>query len=224
MMPIQRLVPAILTDNKYHLEQMVRIAAGWASWIQFDIMDGAFVPSRSISVDDIASVRPVFAWEVHLMVDKPRDYIESCRRAGARRVIFHFEAVKDPLPEIDFIHHLGMEAGLAINPDTSISVIDDVLADAIDLLLFMSVYPGYYGRPFIPQTLPRIKEMHTRYPDLTIGIDGGIKAGNIREAALAGADEICVGSAVFGTGDAVASYRQLLEMAHAGWMAREHQS
>jgi ribulose-phosphate 3-epimerase len=140
--------------------------------------------------------------------------------AGAKRVIFHYESVASPLDMAKDIQSMGIEAGLAFNPDTPVSVINKTISDNLDLVLLMSVYPGYYGKPFLPDTLDKIKGIRSRFPDLTIGLDGGIKQDNIRDAARAGADEICVGSAILGSKNPVESYQKLLELANKGWQER----
>jgi ribulose-phosphate 3-epimerase len=219
-MAVRRVIPAILTDDTAVLKRMVLLAQGFAPWVQFDIMDGLFVPSHSLNIDDIAHLNPQFEWEAHLMVRTPSKYIEGFMLAGAKRVIFHYESVASPLDMAKDIQSMGIEAGLAFNPDTPVSVINKTISDNLDLVLLMSVYPGYYGKPFLPDTLDKIKGIRSRFPDLTIGLDGGIKQDNIRDAARAGADEICVGSAILGSKNPVESYQKLLELANKGWQER----
>jgi ribulose-phosphate 3-epimerase len=220
MMAVQRVVPAILTDDVATLERMVRLAEGFAPWVQFDIMDGLFVPSRSLGIADIMRLSPQFAWEAHLMVRNASNYIDGFVLAGAKRIIFHYESVANPVVKARYIRSLGIEVGMAINPDTPVSTVNKMISDNFDLVLLMSVYPGYYGKPFLPGTLDKIKEIHARFPDLSIGIDGGIKEDNIQNAARAGADEICVGSAILGSKHPAESYQKLYELAKKGWQER----
>ncbi len=207
-----RVVPAILTDDAAALSDMAEQAEKFTNYLQIDIMDGAFVPSKSITAKQIAALSLKAAWEAHIMVKNPQDYLEDFKKAGAKRVIFHFEATKQ-LPEaFDIANTLKLPVGLAINPDTRVeSVIPYV--DKMDCLLFLSVNPGFYGSPFIPEVLKKIKKFRSLHPDMETGIDGGIKESNIAEVAQTGVDYICVGSAVFMQDDPAASYRRLSELA-----------
>jgi ribulose-phosphate 3-epimerase len=214
---MRRLVPAILTDKPQALASMVRQAEAFTSWVQFDIMDGLFVPSRSISSDDIAALRPQFDYAVHLMVRHPDSLIELFSLAGACRLTFHYEASDDVPGAIKHIKSLGMEAGLALNPETPTLVINDALAAELDVLLLLSVHPATTGGPLSPKRWTRLPALRRRYPNLKIGMDGGIKAGNIKQVAEAGVDEICVGSAVFGAPSPSEAYNELIALAEAGW-------
>ncbi len=217
MSPVRRVVPAILTDNAADLERMVRQAEEFAPWVQFDIMDGLFVPSKSIFGAEIAAAKPGFKHDVHLMAYHPESYFADFRLAGARRLTIHYEASYQAAGWAAYIKGLGLEAGLALNPETPAEDVTAELAAHVDALLLLSVNPGYYGRPFIPDVLEKAKELRRVYPKLTIGIDGGIKAQNIADVARAGVDEICVGSAVFGAPAPAIAYRELLALAEQGW-------
>ena len=216
-MSIRRVVPAILTDEQWALESMVRRAEGLTSWVQFDIMDGLFVPPQSVNSTQIAAVKPDFEFDVHLMVRHPESYFQAFRLAGARRLTFHFEACLHPDEWLKYIRGLGMECGLAINPGTPVTEITKSIAGELDILLLLSVDPGYYGRPFIPEVLDNAKDLKKEYPGLRLGMDGGIKAENITAIAAEGVDEICVGSAIFGAPDPAAAYHALEKQAEAGW-------
>jgi len=218
MAKLRRVVPAILADSPHALETMVRRAEGFAGWVQIDIMDGVFVPSRSVTSEDIASLAPGFDWEAHLMVREPEKLIEGFHLAGATKIIVHYEAVKVlPGDIVEHITSLGMAAGMAINPETPVSVLRDDLVSKLDGILFLSVHPGFYGAKFLPEVLDKIKEFRRLYPDVAIGIDGGIKEGNIARVAEAGVDEICVGSAIFVQPNPSESYKRLQKLAREGW-------
>ncbi|MCL1885371.1 MAG: ribulose-phosphate 3-epimerase [Dehalococcoidia bacterium] len=209
-----RVVPAVLTDKTEHLERMLRQSEFFTDWVQVDIMDGLFVPSRSISVAEIAATKTGISWEAHLMVQKPMEYIDSLAAAGAKRVLVHYEAVKEEAQNIaGRITATGMDAGLVLNPETQISVLSDGLLAQLDSVLFMAVHPGYYGAKFIPEVLDKINSFRRFYPDMNVGIDGGVKPDNIAKIALSGANEICVGSAVFAQEDPAAAYHKLTELA-----------
>jgi ribulose-phosphate 3-epimerase len=216
-MGIRRVVPAILTEDYRALERMVRQAELFTSWVQFDIMDGLFVPPQSVNSSEIAAVKPDFEFDVHLMVRHPESYFESFRLAGARRITMHFEACVHPRDWLMYVKKLGLEAGLAINPETPAEEITPSIAEQSDMLLLLSVHPGYYGKPFIPEVLDKLKELRREYPGMRIGMDGGIKAENITRVAAAGVDEICVGSAIFAAADPAEAFKRLNSLAEKGW-------
>ena len=209
-----RIVPAILTADTSTLTRMVREAETFTDFVQFDVMDGKFVPSNSVSCEDIAKLKTKLKWEAHLMVLRPEDCLEDFKRAGAKKIVFHYEATPSPEKVIKAIRKLGMQAGLALNPETPISAIKS-LVKQVDSVLFLSVNPGFYGAQFIPEVLGKIVEFRKAYPKIEIGIDGGIKESNIAQAARSSVDVICVGSAIFLKPDPAASYRRLVELATA---------
>ncbi len=207
-----RLVPAILTEDPKTLETMIRVTETFTDYVQVDVMDGQFVPSRSISWADMEGLSVTLKWEVHLMVRHPEEYLEGFRRAGAQRAIFHYEAGQSPQKVIAAARALGLEAGLAVNPETPVSAILS-LVDDLDNVLFLSVNPGFYGSQFIPEVMAKIIELRRLRPEIEIGIDGGIKEANITEVARSGVNAICVGSAVFVQPQPAESYRRLLSLA-----------
>jgi ribulose-phosphate 3-epimerase len=209
-----RILPAILTDNPAELEKLVRQTESFTDTAQFDIMDGQFVPSHSVSCQDIAGLKTKLHWEAHLMVLRPEDCIDDFKRAGAEKIVFHFEATPSPEKTIQSIRKLGLQAGLAVNPETPISAFSP-LVEQVDSVLFLAVHPGFYGAKFIPEVLDKIVEFRKAYPKTEIGIDGGIKESNVAQIARTGLDVICVGSAIFREADPPASYRRLVELATA---------
>ncbi len=210
-----RVVPAILTDDPNALEVMVRQAETFASYVQFDIMDGKFVPTRSITCEHLVGLPMKLSWEVHLMIQHPEDYLEGFKQAGARKVVFHYEATPSPQKVISLVRGLGMGVGLAVNPETAVSAILP-LAGEIDSVLFLSVHPGFYGSKFIPEVLDKMAEFRSAHPTVEIGIDGGIKEGNIVQVAQAGADVIYVGSAIFMQPQPDESFRHLSALVGGG--------
>ena len=205
-------VPAILTDDPKALETIVRQTETFTSYAQFDIMDGQFVPSRSITCEHIAGLATKLNWEAHLMVLHPETYLEDFQRAGAQKIIFHYEATSSPQEVISQIRNLGMSAGLAINPETPISTITPLTSE-VDSVLFLAVNPGFWGAKFIPEVLEKIAAFRSAQPNLEIGIDGGIKEGNIAQIARTGVDVIYIGSAIFLQPEPGESYRRLLALA-----------
>jgi ribulose-phosphate 3-epimerase len=202
------VVPAVLTDNPQSLKDMLESAETFTDFVQIDIMDGLFVPSKSITAADISSVRIGINWEAHLMVNNPECYIQDFVSAGARQIIFHYEATKSHEKIIDMIHGAGLKAGVAINPDTGISVLAPFI-NKLDSVLFMSVIPGYYGSKFIPEVLDKIIDFRKKYPNVHTGIDGGIKENNIATVSETGVNSICVGSAVFCQDSPAQSFKRL---------------
>ncbi len=208
MTSTSRVVPAILTDDPAALEKMVRQAETFADYAQIDIMDGQFVPSRSIRARDMAVLRTPLAWEAHLMVLQPEDWVAEFFEAGAKRVVFHYEGTKEPRRVISTARGLGMGVGMALNPETDAATVLPFIQE-VDSILLLTVHPGFYGSPFLPEVLDKLPALRKARPGIEIGVDGGIKEGNISRVAGMGVDYICVGSAIFMQPDPGASYRRL---------------
>jgi len=215
MTRLSKVVPAILTDDPKVLDTMVRQAERFTTYVQFDIMDGQFVPSQSITSEHLAALPMKLSWEVHLMVQRPEGYLEDFRKAGAQKVIFHYEATSSPEAVISQIRNLGLGVGLAVNPETPVSVIYP-LASKVDSVLFLTVNPGFYGSPFIPEALDKAMELRSAQPDMEIGVDGGMKESNVAQIARMGIDVIYVGSAIFLQPEPGESFRRLLTLAQEG--------
>jgi ribulose-phosphate 3-epimerase len=214
MSKIIRTVPAILTDDPQALETMVRQTESFTSYAQFDIMDGQFVPSRSITCEHIGRLKMKLNWEAHLMVLHPEAYLEDFQRAGAQKIVFHYEATSSPEEVISLVRSLSMGVGLAVNPETTISAILPLVSE-VDSVLFLSVNPGFYGSKFIPEVIDKIVEFHSAQHKLEIGIDGGIKENNIAQIARSGVDVIYIGSAIFLQPKPDESFRHLQALAEA---------
>jgi len=204
-----RIVPAILTDEPATLRDMVSVSASFTDYVQIDIMDGQFVPSRSVTIEQLSEIPVELHWEAHLMVSRPQTYLETLWRSGAGRAIFHYEALDDPSEVIAKARITGLQIGLAINPGTPVEEVLPFTA-GLDSVLFLSVNPGYYGSEFLPEVTEKVRRFRNEKPNFEIGIDGGIKKDNIGIVAGCGVDYICVGSAIFLQPDPAESYRQLL--------------
>jgi ribulose-phosphate 3-epimerase len=189
------IVPALLTDNRETLEEMVRRCEGFCGHVHIDIMDGDFVPSHSVTPEDLTHIRTPLKIEAHLMTESPESHIETLLKAGISKIIFHLEATKDPSLVIEGMREKGIEIGMAINPPTELMEAEDLL-DSIDSLLLLSVNPGFYGSEFIPDVLEKARELRRKRPDYKIAMDGGLKPDNILMAKGAGVDIACVGSAI----------------------------
>jgi ribulose-phosphate 3-epimerase len=207
-----RTVPAILTDNPATLEKLIRQTETFTDYAQMDIMDGRFVPTTSISCRDITGLTTTLTWEAHLMVMNPENYIEDFQQAGAIKIVFHYQATPEPQKIITEVRKLGLQVGLAVNPEVAIADFA-VLVDQVDSVLFLAVNPGFYGAKFIPEVLDKIVDFRRQYPKTETGIDGGVKENNIAKIARTGVDVIYIGSAIFMQTNPAASYRRLTEIA-----------
>lgn len=205
------IAPSILAANFQKLQAEVDDIAPHADWIQVDVMDGHFVPNLSFGAPVIKWLETDLLLDIHLMVDNPADRIEEFLAAGANHITFHAEVTDHVEREalIAAIHDGGATAGIAINPDTPLEEIDDVI-DHVDLLLVMSVNPGFGGQSFIAPVLDKVKAARASFPDLMIQMDGGIDDVTVKQAIEAGANNFVAGSYIFGSDDratAIASLR-----------------
>ncbi len=198
------LAPSILAADFRTLgKEMELTEEAGAEYIHFDVMDGMFVPSISFGMPVLQSIKGATSqvMDAHLMVQEPIRYIEDFKRAGADIVTVHLEACGDVDATIKKIRSSGMKAGLSICPDTKAEEAKRYLPD-IDMLLVMSVHPGFGGQKFIPESLEKIRALRTMTDalglDTDIEVDGGIYHSNAREVLDAGANVIVAGSAVFG--------------------------
>lgn len=197
------LAPSILAADFTVLgEEMKRTAENGAKYLHFDVMDGMFVPSISFGMPVLKSIHNVTdqVMDAHLMVQDPIRYVEDFKDAGADIVTVHLEACEDVGAALDKIRECGMKAGLSVCPETDASAVERYLKD-IDMLLVMSVHPGFGGQKFIPESLDKIRTIRRMASEqglgLNIQVDGGIYLSNVREVLDAGANIIVAGSAVF---------------------------
>ncbi len=207
------IVPALLTDSMAELTKMMDLCSGFTDFVQVDLMDGAFVPSTSVGVADLEGWQPKTRFETHLMVTDPLQWLPSLHKAGSERIIYHYEIDRDHHEIISRIRALNMETGIAINPPTPIESLEP-LVDNVDIVLFMSVNPGFYGAPFIPAVLDKIQGFKDKHPHMLVGIDGGMKLDNVVSAIRAGAEQICVGSAILKSEDPKEAYQKFASLLH----------
>jgi len=146
------------------------------------------------------------------MIQRPENHLEGFRQAGAKKVIFHYEATPSPREVISIARSLGLEVGLAVNPETPVVALLP-LAGEVDSVLFLSVNPGFYGSKFIPEVLDKLAEFRSAWPDVETGIDGGIKESNIAQVARTGVDVVYMGSAIFLQPQPDESFRRLQSLA-----------
>ena len=197
-------------------EQLAGLAAAGARVFHFDAGDGHFIPEITIGPIVLASISPfVRGWgarlDCHLMVSEPERHFEAVAKAGGDSVTFHVEACNDPPRAVARARELGLGVGVAFNPGTAVA--DAVAAAAgVDLVLCMSIHPGYSGQAFMPESLERIAELRaTLPPEVRVQVDGGINHETVRAAREAGADLLVAGSAVFWSDDPPDSYRRLVD-------------
>ncbi len=205
-----KIIPAILTDKPQSLRNMIKQAEDFCDLAQIDIMDGKFVPSTSISAEDLAKVKTKLKLEIHLMVDEPSKYLKPFKEAGASRIVFHYESKENPSEVIAKIRGLDLEVGLAINPPTQLPEVKRFLKE-VNALLLLSVNPGFYGSKFLPEVCDKAMVLKNMKGNFVVAMDGGIKLDNILMIRDAGVDVACVGSGIFGQGDTKQNYYRLLE-------------
>jgi ribulose-phosphate 3-epimerase len=212
-MPI--IAPSLLASNFLKLqEECTMLNDSEADWFHLDIMDGVFVPNISFGLPVIEQIRTATqkTCDVHLMIVQPERYAEAFKKAGADILTVHIEACTHLHRNVQQIKSLGMQAGVSLNPHTPVDSLKDILHD-IDLVLLMSVNPGFGGQSFIPHTLEKIKELRHMIDkkglNVKIEIDGGITLDNARSIVQAGADVLVAGSTVFKSHDPKTTIHQL---------------
>lgn len=199
--------PSLLSANFANLQKDIEmINQSEANWLHLDVMDGVFVPNISFGFPVIKAIKQISQkpLDVHLMIINPEKYIVRCKEVGADILTVHYEACNHLHRTIQEIKLSGMSAGVSINPHTPVHLLEDIIQE-LDLVLLMSVNPGFGGQTFIPNTLRKIKELKelsTKYNDtLIIEVDGGVDIDNYKEIISAGANALVAGSAIFNSKD-----------------------
>jgi len=226
MARIIEILPSILSADMARLaEEMESVKAGGASILHVDVMDGHFVPNITIGPPVVSSLRRAtdLLLDVHLMIEDPDRYIPEFIRAGADFVSVHQEAARHLDRTLNLIQSNGAEAGVALNPATSIETLATVI-EVVDFVLIMTVNPGFGGQTFIPYTLRKVRQLaqarHERGLDFRIEVDGGLTPDNVAEAVRAGADWIVAGSSVFHSSHPAQTVEQMRRLANEATLSR----
>jgi len=206
---MSELIPAILSKDVSDVHAKLKQVEKLATWAQIDIADGDFVDNKTVTVGQLAGLETSLNLEAHLMVLQPEQHPMACKQANIRRVIIHLETIDRTSNQIfKEINNLDMEVGIALNPDTPVPQVLPYL-EQIQVVLFMSVHPGFQAQAFIPGVLDRIKELKEYAANTKTAVDGGINRDTIQKVGNVGVDYIDVGSALFGSGDIGDNYQQL---------------
>lgn len=206
---MKKISTSILSADFLRLgDEIKAIEEAGADYIHIDIMDGHFVPNITFGPGFVEAIGRCtkIPLDVHLMISKPERYIEEFVRAGSDVLTFHIEASKNPVELLKRIRGLNVRAGISLNPDTPSNILTDEILNNTDWILVMTVYPGFSYQKFIPETLPKIKEIRrildeNGFNNIELAVDGGIKQENIAEVAKAGATVLASGSGIFKTPD-----------------------
>lgn len=209
------LAPSILTADFGNIENaMSMLNTSQADWIHLDIMDGVFVPNITFGFHMIKAIRKLTTkpLDAHLMIVQPERYFKEFSQAGANLITFHYEASTHLHRSVQCIKELGVKAGVALNPHTPVTVLEDILPD-LDMVLIMSVNPGFGGQKFIPAALQKIVKLRQmiieRNLATLIEVDGGVDLNNVQELVSAGADILVAGNAVFSNPDPITAIQKL---------------
>lgn len=195
-----QIAPSILSADFGNLNEDIKTVEGFVDLLHVDVMDGHFVPNLTFGAPVIRCIKTSLPLSCHLMIDNPEKYLEDFVKAGATTITFHAETVEDMSALIKKIHELGVRAGVSVNPETDVKVIENVLGE-VDEVLVMSVHPGFGGQKFIESALAKIEWFRAQRSDLDIAVDGGIDNLTAPKVVQAGANILVSGSYIFNSKD-----------------------
>ena len=191
-----QVIPTIIAKDFQELQEKIKKVEPYVNWIQLDVMDGQFVDNITWSNPaDLKNLETSLKSEVHLMVKNPEEVIDDWIESGVQRIIFHYESTDKHQEIIERVKKAGLEVGIAINPETSIEILDSFLP--ISLILIMTVHPGRGGQKFLEETLDKIEQLREKYKNVNIEVDGGINLETAPKVIQAGANLLASGSAIF---------------------------
>ena len=201
------IAPSMLGADFGDMRRAAELVAPESGYLHMDVMDGHFVPNLTMGSDLVKALKGIAPLDVHLMITDPCDFIDDFCEAGADIISVHIEANK-PKEALKLIKSKNIKAGIALNPSTPKEAIEDVASEA-DMILVMSVEPGYCGQSFHENATDRVKEYREKYPEKLIEVDGGISTSNSEKLIQAGADILVAGSAVFNSEDPLQTIKQM---------------
>ena len=196
------IIPAIIPKSFEELKEKVKLVESYVEWVQFDVIDGKFVNNVSWpyiagknNPTDLKDLETNLKLEVHLLVQNPEEVIDAWINSGVARIIFHYSSTEKHREIIEKVKKAGLQVGIAINPEVSIDVLDNFISQ-LDLVLVMTVNPGWNGQEFIKDGLVKIKQLRDKYENVKIEVDGGVNLETAPRIIEAGADLLAVGSAI----------------------------
>ena len=201
------IAPSMLGADFGDMRRAAELVAPESGYLHMDVMDGHFVPNLTMGSDLVKSLKGIAPLDVHLMITDPCGFIDDFCEAGADIISVHIEANK-PKEALQLIKSKNIKAGIALNPSTPKEAIEDVVSEA-DMILVMSVEPGYCGQSFHENAIDRVREYREKYPDKLIEVDGGVSTSNSEKLIQAGADILVAGSAVFNSEDPLQTIKQM---------------
>jgi len=205
------IIPAILEQDIREVEQKLNLVKNFADVAQIDICDGRFTDGKTINIEELENIKMQIDVEIHLMVEKPIAYFETCQKIKAKRVFWHYEAEHSVDEAMLAARKFSFKKGITLSPQTNISVLKKSCG-CFDAVMLMGVIPGAQGREFIADTPDKISELKLFFSGL-IAVDGAVNESNVKTLVAAGATDLAVGSALFNAGDIYAEYEKLRRLA-----------